>query len=82
MILGDVQGEDVVATMICDQVGAVVTSVEYRLAYGGSAGGGLTIATALLARDRGFPALRFQMPIYPRIDPADLGAPHRRAAPR
>jgi acetyl esterase/lipase len=40
-----------------------------RLAiYGGSAGGGLTIATSLLARDRGFPALRFQMPIYPMID--------------
>jgi len=36
--------------------------------YGGSAGGGLTIATSMLARDRGFPALRFQMPIYPMID--------------
>jgi acetyl esterase/lipase len=40
-----------------------------RLAvYGGSAGGGLTIATSMLARDRGFPALTFQMPIYPMID--------------
>ncbi len=40
-----------------------------RLAvYGGSAGGGLTIATTMLARDRGFPAVRFQMPIYPMID--------------
>jgi acetyl esterase/lipase len=40
-----------------------------RLAvYGGSAGGGLTIATSMLARDRGFPVLRFQMPIYPMID--------------
>jgi acetyl esterase/lipase len=40
-----------------------------RLAiYGGSAGGGLTIATALLARDRGGPALKFMMPIYPMID--------------
>jgi acetyl esterase/lipase len=40
-----------------------------RLAvYGGSAGGGLTIAVVLLARDRGFPAIRFQMPIYPMID--------------
>ena len=79
-------------TMICDEVGAVVVSVEYRLApenphpapvedcyaglawiaehaaelgidpdrlaiYGGSAGGGLAIATALMARDRGGPAL-------------------------
>ncbi len=40
-----------------------------RLAvYGGSAGGGLTIATTLLARDRGGPPVRFQMPIYPMID--------------
>jgi acetyl esterase/lipase len=103
MILGDVAGEDAVATSICDLVGAVVVSVEYRLApehphpapvqdcyagltwmarhadelgvdpgrlaiYGASAGGGLTIATALLARDRGFPAICFQMPIYPMID--------------
>ena len=103
MILGNVAGEDPVATMICDQVGAIVVSVEYRLApenphpapvedcyaglvwmaknaadlgfdphrlaiYGGSAGGGLCIATALLARDRGGPALKFIMPIYPMID--------------
>ena len=103
MILGDVEGEDAVAEQVCEQVGAVVVSVEYRLApehphpapsedcyaglvwmarnavelgfdpqrlavYGGSAGGGLTIAVALLARDRGFPAIRFQMPIYPMID--------------
>jgi acetyl esterase/lipase len=103
MILGDVEGESPTAAMICEQVGAVVVSVEYRLApehphpapvedcyaglvwmaknsaelgfdadrlaiYGGSAGGGLAIATALLARDRGGPALRFLMPIYPMID--------------
>ena len=87
----------------CDQVGAAVVSVEYRLApehphpapvedcyagldwtarqrrrarhrpgpaghLRGQRGGGLAIATALLARDRGFPALCFQMPIYPMID--------------
>lgn len=103
MILGDVDGEDAVASMICEQVRAVVVSVEYRLApenphpaqvedcyagltwtannaaelgidparlalFGGSAGGGLVIATALMARDRGGPALCFQMPIYPMID--------------
>jgi acetyl esterase/lipase len=40
-----------------------------RLAVnGGSAGGGLTIAVSMLARDRGGPAIRFQMPIYPMID--------------
>jgi acetyl esterase/lipase len=103
MILGNVAGEDAVATLICDQVGAVVVSVEYRLApenphpapaedcyaglrwmaehadelgvdpdrlgvYGGSAGGGLAIAVALMARDRGGPALACLMPIYPMID--------------
>lgn len=40
-----------------------------RLAIGGaSAGGGLTAALALLARDRGGPAICFQMPLYPMID--------------
>jgi len=103
MILGDIAGEDATATSICDRAGAVVVSVEYRLApehphpapvedcyaglvwtarnaealgidperlalYGGSAGGGLAIGTALLARDRGGPALAFMMPIYPMID--------------
>ncbi|MET0492534.1 MAG: alpha/beta hydrolase [Actinoplanes sp.] len=103
MVLGNIQGEDPVSTMICDQVNAIVVSVEYRLApedphpaqvedcyaglkwmaanaselgydpdrlaiYGASAGGGLAIATALLARDRGGPAVRFMMPIYPMID--------------
>ena len=103
MVLGDVEGESLTATMICDQVQAVVVSVEYRLApehpypagvedcyagllwmadqadelgfdadrlavYGGSAGGGLTIATVMLARDRGGPSICFQMPIYPMID--------------
>jgi acetyl esterase/lipase len=109
MILGNVQGEDPVATLICDQVGAIVVSVEYRLSpehphpapvedcyaglvwmaknaqelgfdanrlgiYGGSAGGGLTIATALLARDRGGPAITFMMPIYPMIDDTNTTA--------
>jgi acetyl esterase/lipase len=103
MILGNVEGENAAAESICEHVGAVVVSVEYRLApenphpaqsedcyaglvwmarnaaelgfdpdrlavYGGSAGGGLAIAMALLARDRGFPVIRFQMPIYPMID--------------
>lgn len=103
MILGDIDGEDATATMICDRVGAVVVSVGYRLApehphpapvedcyaglvwtaknaadlgmdparlalYGGSAGGGLVIGVALLARDRGGPAITFMMPIYPMID--------------
>lgn len=32
MILGDVAGEDATASSLCEQVGAVVVSVEYRLA--------------------------------------------------
>jgi acetyl esterase/lipase len=44
-----------------------------RLAIGGaSAGGGLTAALALLARDRGGPKLIFQMPLYPMIDDRNL----------
>lgn len=109
MVLGTVDGEDATAAMLCDEVGAVVVSVEYRLApehphpapledcyaglvwtaqnaadlgidparlaiYGGSAGGGLAIATALLARDRGGPDLRFMMPIYPMIDNTNITA--------
>ncbi|MEJ2889610.1 alpha/beta hydrolase [Actinomycetospora aeridis] len=35
---------------------------------GASAGGGLTAATTLYARDRGKVAVAFQMPIYPMID--------------
>ncbi len=35
---------------------------------GPSAGGGLTAALALLARDRGGPEIIFQMPLYPMID--------------
>lgn len=103
MILGDVAGEDGNAAKLSEHVGAVVVSVEYRLApehphpalvedcyaglvwmaknaaelgvdpqrlaiYGASAGGGLTLGTALLARDRGEPELCFMMPIYPMID--------------
>ena len=110
MILGNVAGEDANAAMICEQVGAVVVSVEYRLApenphpapaedcyaglrwmadnaadlgadparlglYGASAGGGLVIAVALMARDRGGPALKFMMPIYPMLDDRNETAP-------
>lgn len=44
-----------------------------RLAIGGaSAGGGLTAALAILARDRGGPNIVFQMPLYPMIDDRNL----------
>jgi acetyl esterase/lipase len=115
MILGSVAGEDPTATLLCDQVNAVVVSVEYRLSpehphpapvedcyaglqwmvknaaeldfdpdrlavYGASAGGGLTIATVLAARDRGGPAVTFMMPIYPMIDDTNTTASSREIA--
>ena len=49
-----------------------------RLAIGGdSAGGNLTAVTALMARDRGGPALRFQLMIYPVTDCAFETASYR-----
>lgn len=36
--------------------------------YGQSAGGGLTIAVAMMARDRGGPKFKYMVPIYPMID--------------
>ena len=94
---------DPVNLEIARQIGAVVVSVEYRLApetpfpgpaedcyaalqwlvehadelgvdvarvavYGDSAGGGLAATTALLARDRGGPALAMQVLIEPELD--------------
>jgi acetyl esterase/lipase len=39
---------------------------------GGSAGGGLTAALCLLARDRKGPAVAFQAPLYPMIDDRNI----------
>ena len=35
---------------------------------GDSAGGNLTVVTCLMARERGGPSIRFQVPIYPSLD--------------
>ncbi|MGG6310636.1 alpha/beta hydrolase [Paenibacillus macerans] len=44
-----------------------------RIAIGGpSAGGGMTAAMALLARDRSGPAICYQMPLYPMIDDRNI----------
>ena len=54
-----------------------------RLGVAGmSAGGGLAAALALLARDRGGPALAFQMPICPMIDDRGLTPSSRFDDPR
>lgn len=102
-VMGNVQAEHLSAAQITNEVGAVVVSVEYRLApehpfpaapddcyhalcwlhehaadlgvdptrvavMGSSAGGGLAAAVALMARDRGGPALCFQFLGFPELD--------------
>jgi acetyl esterase len=111
-VLGDVEGDMPLATGLAADTGAVVVSVEYRLApehpfpapvedcyaalkwtaehagelgldpgrlaVGGlSAGGGLAAAVALLARDRGGPALCFQLLDIPEVDDR-LSTPSRK----
>lgn len=100
---GSVAHEHVQAATLCEQVGSVVVSVEYRLApehphpapvrdcygalvwlaanavdltvdlerlavVGGSAGGGLALGVALMARDQAGPRLCHVMALYPMID--------------
>jgi acetyl esterase/lipase len=107
--LGDLDTHDPVARAHAVGAGAIVVSVDYRLApehpfpagvddcwaalqwaaqnaaelggdpsriavAGDSAGGNLAAVTALLARDNGGPALRFQLLWYPTVT-ADLSLP-------
>ena len=102
-VIGSVETEHAGAAAMAIDTGAVVVSVDYRLApehpypaglhdcyaalsylhaeadalgvdparvalAGASAGGGLAAATALLARDRGGPAVCFQMLQIPELD--------------
>jgi len=102
-VMGSVEAEHGGCVRICADVGAVVVSVDYRLApehpypagaedcysvlswlhseagalsldtsrvavAGSSAGGGLAAAVALMARDRGGPALCFQYLGIPELD--------------
>ena len=102
-IIGSVEAEHIGAVLVAADAGAVVVSVDYRLApehpypaalhdcyaalsclhaeagalgvdrdrvavMGASAGGGLSAAVALLARDLGGPALCFQMLQIPELD--------------
>ncbi|WP_125610209.1 alpha/beta hydrolase [Specibacter cremeus] len=103
MIAGSVAEDDQYCMRLAESTGAVVVSVEYRLAPehpfpaalddayngllwtaantgvlgidpdrlaigGASAGGGIAAGTALMARDRHGPALRFQYLLYPMLD--------------
>ena len=102
-VIGSVEAEHAGAALMAIDTGAVVVSVDYRLApehpypaglhdcyaalsylhaeadalgvdpdrvalTGASAGGGLAAATALLARDRGGPAVCFQLLAIPELD--------------
>jgi acetyl esterase/lipase len=112
-ILGTVEFDHGVNTMLARELGAAVFSVEYRLApehpypagledayaglvhvaknatelgidparialFGSSAGGGLAAGLALLARDRGGPAIAFQYLGIPELDDR-LDTPSMRA---
>lgn len=53
-----------------------------QLMVGGeSAGGGLTVATCLLARDTGDVDIAFQMPLYPMLDDRDTPSSRNNHAP-
>jgi acetyl esterase len=102
-VICDLDSHDNICRSLSNATGAVVVSVDYRLApehkypaaaddayaatvwaaghagelgadptrvaiAGDSAGGNLTAVVALMARDRGGPALRYQMMIYPVTD--------------
>ncbi|MBV8236172.1 MAG: alpha/beta hydrolase, partial [Acidimicrobiia bacterium] len=51
-----------------DQAGELRVDASRMALAGDSAGGNLTAVTALLARDRGGPAISFQLMMYPVID--------------
>ncbi|MGJ7913120.1 alpha/beta hydrolase [Neobacillus sp. LXY-1] len=66
--------EDCYATLLWVTNSAEELNIDLtRIAIGGgSAGGGLTAALALMARDKGGPAICFQMPLYPMIDDRNI----------
>jgi acetyl esterase/lipase/ketosteroid isomerase-like protein len=63
-------GEDCYAGLkwMSDNAEALGLDADRIAIYGPSAGGGLTVATALRARDRGGPKVAFVMAIYPMLD--------------
>ncbi|MCR8845169.1 alpha/beta hydrolase [Paenibacillus sp. SC116] len=55
-------------TWMTEEAEQLGIDVERVAIAGASGGGGLTAALALMVRDKGGPALIFQMPLYPMID--------------
>ena len=114
-VLGSLDSGDQIASGIAREVGAVVVSVDYRLApehpfpaapedcyaalacvsrnasefgidperiaiWGDSAGGNLSVATCMLARDRGGPAIAAQAVVYPTLIDQPVSRSHREHA--
>ena len=114
-VLGSLDSGDQIASGIAQEVGAVVVSVDYRLApedpfpaapedchaalahvsrnaaefgidperiaiWGDSAGGNLSVATCMLARDRGGPRVAAQAVIYPTLIDRPVSRSHREHA--
>lgn len=102
-VRGSVEGSDPTCRLLANEAGAIVMSVEYRLApehrfpsaaedcyaatawlsehadelggdaarlaiSGGSAGGNMAAVVALMAHDRGTPAIAYQLLVYPITD--------------
>lgn len=69
-------GEDCYAGLkwMSDNAEALGLDTNRVAIYGASAGGGLTVATALRARDRGGPKVAFVMAIYPMLDHRNVTA--------
>jgi acetyl esterase/lipase/ketosteroid isomerase-like protein len=67
-------GEDCFAGLawMADHAEALGIAAERIAVYGPSAGGGLAVATALRARDRGAPQVAYVMAIYPMLDPRNV----------
>jgi len=57
---------------LADNAAELGVDTERLAITGGSAGGGLTAGLALLTRDRGYPKLKFQAPLYPMIDDRNI----------
>jgi acetyl esterase len=87
-VFGALRMSDWLCSNVASSVGAVVVSVEYRLApvhhlgaggpigvMGESAGGTLSAVVSLLARDRGGPALSHQALLYPATDLTRVAPP-------